>query len=260
MNAPKILVYDIETAPIRAFVWKLWDNNVALNQIDGDWHLLSYSAKWFGKPKVFYKDQRKVKNIEDDSKLLRGIWKLLDEADIVLTQNGKKFDQKKVNARFILNGFNPPSPYRHIDTCEIARKHFGFTSNKLEYMTDKLCTRYKKLKHKKFPGFEMWSECLKGNLQAWKAMEKYNKYDVLALEELYTKMRAWDSSINFNVYSDNIINKCSCGNTNYHKHGFAYTNTAKYMRYQCTKCGKTIRGRDNLLSRDKRKSLKMRTS
>jgi len=54
-------------------------------------------------------DQRYAKNIEDDSGILREIWKMLDEADIVITQNGRKFDQKKLNARFILNGFKPPS-------------------------------------------------------------------------------------------------------------------------------------------------------
>lgn len=96
---------------------------------------------------------------------------MLDEADIVITQNGRKFDQKKLNARFILNGFKPPSSYKHIDTLVIARKHFGFTSNKLKYMTDKLCTKYKKLDHSKFPGMELWRECLKGNSEAWTEME-----------------------------------------------------------------------------------------
>lgn len=109
---------------------------------------------------------------------------MLDEAEIVITQNGKKFDQKKLNARFILNGFQPPSSYKHIDTLCIARKHFGFTSNKLSQLTDKLCKKYKKLSHNNFPGFELWQECIKGNIEAWNEMEKYNRQDVLSLEEL----------------------------------------------------------------------------
>ena len=144
---PKVLIYDIETAPIVAHVWSLWKNDVGLNQIQSDWHLLSWSAKWLDDPpsKIMYADQRAKRNIQDDKKLLKGIWDLLNECDIVITQNGKKFDQKKLNARFILNGFQPPSSYKHIDTCEIARRHFAFTSNKLQYLTDNLCKKYKKL-------------------------------------------------------------------------------------------------------------------
>src|SRR5579885_3368369 len=178
MNKPKILLFDIETAPMLAHVWDLWDQNVGLNQIKSDWHILAWAAKWYGDPphKIMYMDQRNVKNIADDRKILKGIWKLLNEADIVITQNGKAFDEKKLNARFIIQGFNPPSSFKHIDTRQIAKKRFAFTSNKLEYMTNKLCTKYKKLDHAKFYGFNLWSECLKGNIKAWKEMEKYNKH------------------------------------------------------------------------------------
>jgi len=259
MSKPKILVYDIETAPIIASVWGLWDQNVNLNMIKSDWHVLAWSAKWLGdKPsKIMYMDQRKAKNVEDDKEILKGIWKLLDEADIVITQNGKSFDEKKLNARFILNGMKPPSSYKHIDTKLIASKKFAFTSNKLEYMTDKLCTKYKKLKHNKFSGFELWKECLKGNLSAWKEMEKYNKYDVLSLEELYNKLQPWDSSINFNVYSDSLDNICACGSCNLKKNGFKYTSVGKYQRYVCLDCGSEAKDRKNLLSKEKKGSLKV---
>jgi len=252
----KVLVFDIETAPILAYVWGLWENNVALNQIKSDWHIMSWAAKWVGQSEVMYMDQRHAKDISDDRTILKGIWKLLDEADIVITQNGKKFDQKKLNARFILNGMKPPSPYKHIDTRELAKKHFGFTSNKLEYMTHKLNTKYKKIKHSEFGGQELWNECLKGNIKAWKEMEKYNKHDVLATEELYEKFAPWDSSIDFNLYSntDNVI--CSCGNGKFQKYGYKFTSKGKYQKYLCTSCGKITRDSTNLFSLIKRKSLR----
>jgi hypothetical protein len=262
-KGPKVLIFDIETAPIIAHVWGLWDNNVALNQIVSDWHVLSWSAKWFDDPpnKVMYMDQRNEKKIEDDAKILSGIWDLLDEADVVITQNGKNFDQKKLQARFLLNGFQPPSSYKHIDTKVLACKHFGFTSNKLEYMSDKLCVKYKKIKHTKFPGHEMWTECLKGNLAAWKEMEKYNKYDVLALEELYHKLIPWDSSVNFNLYHDDEDNVCKCGNKKFVKNGFYYTNKGKFQKYKCNNkdCGAETRDSENLFSKEKKKSLHVGT-
>ncbi|WP_175726996.1 ribonuclease H-like domain-containing protein [Burkholderia ambifaria] len=110
-----------------------------------------------------------------------------------LVKSHVRFDAKKINARFILLGMPPPSPFRVVDTMLEARKHFGFTSNKLEWLTDKLCKTHKKKKHAKFPGFELWRECLKGNPEAWDEMRSYNTDDVLSLEELYLVMRPWMS-------------------------------------------------------------------
>lgn len=261
-KGPKVLLFDIETAPMLGYVWSLWENNVSLDQLHSDWHVLSWSAKWLGdKPsQIMYQDQRNAKVVSDDRNILKGIWKLLDEADIVITQNGKAFDHKKLNARFVYHGFQPPSTYRHIDTMLIAKKHFAFTSNKLAYMSDKLCTKYKKLKPSKFPGFSMWLECLAGNKAAWREMEKYNKYDVLALEELYTKLIPWDSSINFNAYSDDVVTSCKCGSIDIIKNGYSYTNLGKFNRYKCKSCGAETRSRENLLSKDKKKALKTGTT
>ena len=258
-QAPKVLIFDIETAPILGSVWQLFDQNVALNQIERDWFILSFSAKWLGDApdKVMYFDQRNAKDIEDDSKLLAKLWDLLDECDIVISQNGIAFDVKKVNARFIINGFQPPSKYRHIDTLRLAKKYFGFTSNKLEYMTNKLCTKYKKLTHSKFSGFTLWKECLKGNKEAWDSMKEYNMYDVLSLEELYNKLIPWDGeTTNFNVYNDSLDHVCKCGSTDFTKSGFHYTNGAKFQRYKCNNCGAESKDKENLLSKEKKKSLR----
>ena len=149
----------------------------------------------------------------------------------------------------------PPSSFKNIDTLKIARKHFAFTSNKLEYMTSKLCKKYKKLKHKKFPGFELWKECIAGNIEAWKEMEKYNKYDVLSLEELYHILSPWDNTINFQLYTDSEAPVCNCGSTSFLKRGFVYSNSGKFQRLRCNKCGKETKTKENLMSPEKRKSL-----
>jgi hypothetical protein len=252
----KILIYDIETAPLISYTWGLWDQNIALNQIKQDWHVLSWSAKWLDSKDVMYADQRDASNIEDDKAILKKIWNLLNEADVVVTQNGKQFDQKKLNARFIIHGMQPPSPYRHIDTLELAKKNFGFTSNKLEYLSDKLCTKHKKLTNRSnYSGFELWKACLAGDQKAWQTMEKYNKHDVLALEELYKKLIPWHNPVNLNVYTEELANKCSCNKPKLTKNGFKMTNTGKFQVYQCQNCGAQTRGRTNLLSKEKRDSL-----
>jgi hypothetical protein len=258
LKSPKILVLDIETAPILASVWSLWEQNVGLNQIEKDWHVLSWAAKWYGEPaaKTMYMDQRSAKNIADDRAILLELWKLIDEADVLVTQNGNKFDIKKLNSRFLYHGFGPPSPSKSVDTFLIAKKKFGFTSNKLEYMTQNFCKKYKKSKHKKFPGFELWKECLSGNKLAWTEMEKYNKWDVLSLEELYAVFRPWDNQVNPDLYRDGS-SSCSCGHKTMQKRGFYYTAVAKYQRYWCPKCGAWSRGRKNEIDSEKRKGLRV---
>lgn len=265
----KVLLLDIETSPLLGQIWGIWDQNLGLNQIAKEWFVLSWSAKWYEDPSgnvygphkdVMYADQSNTKDIENDKDILVKIWKLMDSADIVVGQNSKRFDVKKLNARFIQHGMQPPSSFRQIDTLQLAKKYFSFTSNKLEWMTEKLCVKYKKLKHNKFSGFTLWSECLKGNPEAWQEMQKYNKYDVLSLEELLHRLLPWDNSINFNVYHDGTEHICRCGSTELIRKGYAYTNTAKYQRYKCKNCGAESRDNKNMLDKDKKSFLKRGTN
>ena len=247
MRQPKVLVFDIETAPIIASVWELFDQNVAVNQIVKDRHVIAWSAKWLDDPvsKVMYKDQRGRKNMEDDRALLKPLWKLLDEADIVITQNGKRFDSRRLNARFIQHGMPPPSPYKHIDTYLVARTVADFSSNKLEFLTNKLCKKYKKLQHKKFAGFKLWKECLADNTAAWNEMKLYNIHDVLATEELYHVLKPWMSSTLPNPYVvDDMTKDCvKCGaKGSINKRGFTYARNKRVQILRCRSCKRAFHG------------------
>lgn len=255
---PKVLVFDIETAPILAYVWSIWEQNVGLNQIASDWHLMSWAAKWLDEKQVMYMDQRSAKDLTNDKDILEGLWNLLNEADAVITQNGKAFDSKKVNARFIMNGMGPPSPYQHIDTKQLAKKHFAFTSNKLEYMSANINKKYKKYSHKAFSGFDLWVECIKGNPKAWDEMEKYNKLDVLATEELYHKLSPWGGTgVDLNLFRGPPKFLCQCGSSNLKRRGYAISKTGKYSRVHCDNCGSWATDKStNYMSKEKKASLK----
>lgn len=256
MTHPKILTLDIETSPLQAYVWGLFDQTVGLNQIKEEWCMLSFCAKWLGNPNVIYQDNSKQRNKEDDRKLAASLWKLLDEADIVVAQNGKRFDVRKINARFLLLGYKPPSPYKIIDTMIEARRHFAFTSNKLEWLTDKL-TPTKKQKHKKFPGFELWKECLAGNPEAWAEMREYNIPDTVSTEELYLILRPWiEGHPNVANYTDPTTPACpKCGSHEVIQKGHRHTQVGRYIRYRCNACGGWSRGRVMQNSKEQRSNL-----
>lgn len=256
MTSPRILIADIETAPILANVWRTWKENVGLNQIEHDWYLLSYSAKWLGAKRVMYHDQSRAVDMENDYELMLKLHRTLDEADIVVAHNGKKFDMRKINARFILNGLPPPSPYVVIDTMLEARKHFAFTSNRLIYLTDQLCTQ-KKDEHAQFPGFELWKQCLAGNKAAWAEMKKYNIQDTVSLEELYLKLRPWmEGHPNVATYANPEHPTCpKCGSDNVIQKGYRHTQTGRYARFLCNDCGGWSRGRSLVNTKEVRSNL-----
>ena len=247
---PKILFVDIETAPLLARVWGLWEQNVGLNQIEKDWFIMSFAAELGGS--MHYLDQRFSKPLEDDSMLLVAIHHLLCEADIVVGHNVAKFDIRKLNARFLKHGMNPPASYRIIDTLKIAKRHFALTSNKLQYIAKFLgCSE--KLTKRKFNGQELWNECLAGNPEAWDEMEAYNKNDVVVLKEVYEKLLRWDKSINFGVFEHETV--CSCGSKSFKQSGVKVTNAGKFERLICEVCAKEHTGRTNLMHPETRKEL-----
>lgn len=254
---PKILTLDIETAPYESFTWQIWDVNVGLEQIKTERSILSYAAKWLDSKKMIYEDTsgRGAGKVRDDKKLMKGLWELLDKADIVVAQNGQRFDIKIINARLAMHNLKPYSPVRIVDTLLVAKRHFGFTSNKLAWMS-KYLTDAKKSEHKKFPGFELWVECLKDNPAAWREMAKYNKLDVVATEQLYLKLRPWiKNHPNMASYAPSHEQACpNCGSKNVTKYGFATLQQGRYQRFKCVDCGAPSRGKQNLISPTNRRA------
>lgn len=255
-KGPKIIVLDIETAPIIAYTWGLWKQNIGLDQILQDWTVLSYSAKTLGNSKIRYMDVSKQSDFYNDRAIMQSLWKELDEADVVVTQNGIRFDHRKINARFLALGMPPPSPYKCIDTKVEAQKVAAFTSNKLEWLA-RVLTDERKSAHSKFPGFKLWLECLKGNKEAWAEMRKYNPQDIIATEEVYLKLRPFiDGHPNMGVYTEDNTKRCpNCGSDEVKQKGYRYTQTGKYPRYHCADCGAWSRGGYTENTIAKRKSL-----
>lgn len=247
----KILLLDIETAPKRAYVWGLWKQNVSPGQLLSDTFMLTWSAKWYGKKKVMGEKLTpdEVHN-EDDSRICVQLHELMDEADIVIGHNGDRFDIPTINSRFVLNGMLPPSPYKKVDTLKIAKRHFKFTSNRLDYLGQILGVGRKV----ETGGFSLWDRCMAGETKALNEMLKYNKQDVILLEEVYDKLRPYCSNHpNHGVTSGSMV--CpKCGSSHVQSRGYATTAVGKFQRFQCQDCGGWSRGRQNLRTTEEMKN------
>lgn len=244
----KTLLIDIETTPNLAHVWGLWDQNVGLNQLLVPTEMLCFAAKWLDEPRMFFGRQRALDGDKED--MLALVHSLLDEADVVMHFNGRRFDVPHLNREFVQRGMVPPSPYHQIDLLSAVRKQFKFPSNKLEYVLKALGLQGK-LKHE---GHELWIRCMAWDDKAWRKMAAYNKRDVRALEDLYYRIQPWvPNHPNAGLYVDDpeAHQRCpGCGSVNLTMQGHRYTSIGKYQRFQCSDCfkwsssGKRVAGTD----------------
>lgn len=238
LGQPKILYLDIETMPKLAYVWRFFKENINTRQVLDHGYIASFSAIWGDDPdkKVIYIENR----TEDDTEITYELLKLLDEADIVIGHNVEWFDIGTVYARALILGLEPPSPFKIIDTYKVAKKHFRFEKNSLEYLTEVLPVKHKKLMHAKYPGWELWLACLKQDEAAWKEMRAYNINDTLAVRDVYKIFRPWITNHpNVGNYLGLDRPVCpKCGSTHIHFRGYTSgnSNVGVFRKFVCLDC------------------------
>lgn len=236
-GSPKVLFIDIETTPNLAHVWSLWKQNVGLNQLLEPTEMLCFAAKWQGGKRVHFFSQHK----DGQEAMVEKAWGLLDEADVVVHYNGKRFDVPHLNREFLLAGLEPPSPYQQVDLLDTVKKRFRFPSMKLAYVSEALGLGGK-VKHE---GHELWLKCMAGDRQAWSRMKAYNVQDVILLEDLYGRLGAWvyghPTTPLFEEDPSGSLKCPFCGSEEVQRRGYAYTKVSRYRRYHCQDCGKWSR-------------------
>ena len=239
-SSPKILVFDIESTPSIGYFWSTnpWNVTMTHDKIIQDWYMLSWSAKWLNDSEIIndcIKSKESV--VQDDRRIVKSLWKLFDEADILIAHNGHKFDIPMMNTKFLQHNILPPKPYQVIDTLKVAKRSFKFTHNKLDYLGEFLG-----IGRKNTTEFQLWLECMAGNKKSLKRMLDYNDQDVLLLEEVYYKLLPYTKSHpNLNNYQD--TKKCcsNCGSSNIRPKGFYHTMVNRYQTFQCSDCGSFTR-------------------
>lgn len=240
----KILVFDVETAPLMSYVWGLWNQNVnpVNGMLDSEYFLLTWVAKWLFEDDVIKAKLTPKEALEqDDTRIVKEMWNLFEQADVVIAHNGKNFDIKMLNARFAKHGLNPPMPYQVIDTLKHSRKSFKLPSHKLDYLGEYFGIGRKV----ETGGFMLWKKCLQGDKEALEQMETYNIQDVLLLEELYLKMRSWiKPHPNVGLFIADEVSSCpTCGSGDLHWKGSYKTSSSSYDSFRCNDCGSTGRSR-----------------
>jgi hypothetical protein len=229
-------LFDTENAPNLGYTWGIWEQNVI--EVIQPWFFLSFAYKWQGSKAIrciSLPDFPGYQNAKiNDLHLVKELWRVMDEADVVIAHNGDRFDIRKANARFAKYRLGPPSPYKTVDTLKMARRHFQFDSNKLDELGHYLGVG-RKLPH---TGKHLWFGCMAGDPKSWAIMRRYNCQDVALLERIYLHLRAWSAShpkMNHISRQSHCCPTCLSPNVQYRGHLF--TRTGKRQRMHCMDCG-----------------------
>ncbi len=222
----KILVLDIETAPITALVWGLFNQNIGLNQIRDPGGILCVGLKWLG-AKDTYLFSKWEHGYEG---MLEAVYSFMEEADGVVTYNGNRFDLPKLRGAFAEIGLTPPAPPSSIDVYQSVRK-LGLISNKLAFVGP----FFKIGKKLETGGMELWTGVMDGDKKSEKRMAKYCVQDVKLLEVVYQKLLPY--IVNHPNLGGGSGSCRACGGVHLQKRGVRLTKLLRIERLRCNSCG-----------------------
>ena len=234
-GTPKILYFDLETAPILAYTFSLFKPVIGMDQIVESPRIICWSARWHGTKgkKVLFNSEHQSSTVE----MLTELRDLLDEADVVVGYNSDGFDIPWTTEQFLINGVELPSPYLTVDLYKLNKKHLRMPSRKLDYMALDLLGQRKVANG----GIRLWLQCMDpsdpDHEKAWRMMEKYAKQDTALLEPLFNIMRPFIRNVNFGHFSHHDFACTHCGSGNLQARGYSTTQAGKFQRYCCNDCG-----------------------
>lgn len=236
MGEARVLLYDLEITPILGWTYDLWDARVV--KVERQPYLMCAGYKWLGDAKTKCVAQIDFPNYADnphsDYQVAAWLRDLMDEADVVVAHNARKFDNRIATARFLDNGLEPPSPYKTVDTLTVARRYFRFGSNSL----NDLCERFGIGTKTEQTHGKLWRDCVDGDPKAWKLMKRYCKQDVDLLEALYLKLLPYISNHpNVALMAGKEDGCPKCGSDKLQYRGYCNTGVSQFRRVQCQQCG-----------------------
>ena len=237
---PRTCFYDIETSLAKSYHFQQWKVDLSQKQKIQESHLLSHAWAWGDGEVTGSILTREEMLAHDPERLVLECWSLLDNCDILVAHNGKRFDVKKVNGYFLQYGMPPPSPYRVIDTLLIAKQKFALPFNSLAYLAEFLDVEQKI----DTGGVDLWIQCDQGSQEALDKMNEYCMGDIVTLRGVYNRLIGWSNDgVNMALYNDHGAScpHCSSDDVSVIQGKYSHTVARKYQAYRCNGCGAVLR-------------------
>lgn len=228
MKNENIFIFDIETA-----------------HLDGNrGHILCAAGKYLGDSRVYswsLADReswgKTPKSLPDDRGILTQLVPFLENARVVVAYYGGygKFDVPFVNTRLLANGMKPLKQLTVVDPYQIAKGKLKLARNNLDSVATLLGCQH----HKTHLPWEDWDKAKYGDRKAMRSLIKYNKNDVVLLEEVYIKLlplfKSHPPTAAVGALSKSDACRV-CGNPTYSK-GWRYLTKTRVHDVVCKSCG-----------------------
>lgn len=131
-KVPRILIYDIETTPLKGWLWRCGDITMRHAQLDvayNEYGIICIAYKWLGDNKT---------HILSDENMIVEFDKVVKQAEVTLGKNSDRFDVKHINTQRLMQNL-PPCPEWMDTTDDLEkqlRKYFVFPSMSLDYISN----------------------------------------------------------------------------------------------------------------------------
>jgi predicted RNA-binding Zn-ribbon protein involved in translation (DUF1610 family) len=230
LNERRILVIDLER---QAGLTHIFDQRTSGFIPASRWlrqpNTLCFSAKWYGQRSIEFHAAW------DDGydAMVQRAWELYDEADIVVTYNGMKADNRWLKDDWLLTGRPSPSSWKNIDLYKVNSATFGFASKSLAHLCARLGIPGKAGHYDPFEA----DACMAGDEAARRRMERYNRNDVKITEQCYDALRGWiPNHPHLNLSSGDQLTCPNCGGTEVTRNGTYTAVVLEYAEYRCNNC------------------------
>lgn len=235
-NTAKILVIDIERRPGLTTIWDQKTRFVSVRNWIRMPETLCWAAQWYGSNEMMFESAW-----ADRDSMIIASWELFDQADIVVGWNSISFDEKHLRSDWLLAGLDPPRPWKSVDLIRTMRSQFGFPSNSLAHVTQRLEIPTKEGHY----DAEVAELALAGDPDAQRAMQEYNQADVTATLAAYERLLPWIKShphvADMPVDEPNAVTCNKCGSSDLAREGTYLAQQIRYLLHRCRNCGGLVR-------------------
>lgn len=235
MKKKKILFYDIETTPLKAYIWRLGKQVVRHGQLTEDGYMSDIICMTWcwndGKPaQVIGWGYHK----QDSTKIIEKFDALAKQADVVIGKNSDRFDNKHMNTRRLVAGLEcEPDWIKYTDDLEKQlRRHFNLPSYSLDYFSKLLG-----LGGKISMQFSDWVDIVEKRSKAsYDKMLKYGKKDIEDTRAIWDYCEKHVTPKYHMPHRRGEIVCKNCGSTSLVKNGTRRQGKTTYQHYWCNDC------------------------
>lgn len=244
MSDLKILALDIECSAAKVYTYGLFNQFISHKHVIEHPRIMCFSAQWVGTKKTMF-----FSEYHDGKKeMFQKLYDLMDEADVILGYNTRRFGVPWIEGSLLEEGFTKPSPVKHIDLFQVFKQHSRYISRKLDYVSNKL------LDDKKIDvsTLDLSIECDSPDPEvarkAWAKMKRYSVKDTALMLPLFDRVKSY-VKMPHPVSENPEEAVChTCGSRDLHRRGYALTLNGKYQRFRCNDCGSWFRGTERVSS------------